>query len=380
MPRKSKFSPVQLERLKALWSQDPRDGFKWLIEQEGLPVTVPGLRKIALRDGWKKTDAALQAFEEDQAKRPAGYKRPPAHPPTQTVKRQIAAKKKDPQDQPLDVRDVGASQLTMREEMFVREYLVDYSAKAAAERAGYARTSAVSLLRRKRIKDRIRELTEDRAKRLDIDADALMEIWARQITFDANELIQFRRTCCPFCYSPDGLPLPSLDEFYFKKDKYDYRRLFNPDLPPYPENSRGWWDKSKPPVPTCPNCHGQGVGEIFIPDTRNLSKEARLMYCGVKESKDGIEVLMASKEKAAENLAKALGLFRDREDKTTVNVITGEELAKIYVEKMKNAREREAKMCAERGLDEREKDIVDVATIDEEEKTTGGDSDDGNKQ
>lgn len=60
---------------------------------------------------------------------------------------------------------------------------------------------------------------------------------------------------------------------------------------------------------------------------------------------------MRAKDKATEMLAKALGLFAEKEDeKEIVTAVSAEELLRIYDERMKLARERQAAVDRERGL------------------------------
>ena len=89
---------------------------------------------------------------------------------------------------------------------------------------------------------------------------------------------------------------------------------------------------------------------MFFADTRNLSPAARLVYAGVKEGRDGIEVLTMSKEKAADNLARALGLFKEKETEVNINMVSGDELFRLYEDKMQQARERQALVLSERGI------------------------------
>ena len=70
-----------------------------------------------------------------------------------------------------------------KQQIFVREYLIDLNATKAAERAGYkhayARRASFVLLRKPEIKAAIAEGMAARAKRLDIDADRVMQEWAK---------------------------------------------------------------------------------------------------------------------------------------------------------------------------------------------------------
>jgi Terminase small subunit len=73
--------------------------------------------------------------------------------------------------------------LTRREAVFVREYLVDLNAAAAARRAGYsarsARFQASRLLTKANVSEAVAEAHSDRLRRLDLSADSLLQELAR---------------------------------------------------------------------------------------------------------------------------------------------------------------------------------------------------------
>ena len=51
MAAKPKLTPEQWADVRNHWERDPRDGYSWLVDELGLPVSAPGVRKTALRDG-----------------------------------------------------------------------------------------------------------------------------------------------------------------------------------------------------------------------------------------------------------------------------------------------------------------------------------------
>lgn len=73
--------------------------------------------------------------------------------------------------------------LSPRQQRFVAEYLIDLNASKAAERAGFSKKTARSqgqrLLTKVDIQAEIERLTEERAKRLAIDADTVLQELAR---------------------------------------------------------------------------------------------------------------------------------------------------------------------------------------------------------
>ncbi|MGL4526720.1 MAG: terminase small subunit, partial [Aestuariivirga sp.] len=261
------------------------------------------------------------------------------------------------------------AQLTDKQEIFVREYMVDWNATQAAIRAGYsprrASEQAYQLLQNPSVREAIETLASARARRLGIDADELMRMWASIVFLDANEISQLRRVCCPFCwgegharqYTPSGL-----EDSKKKHERERARRKkadSADDIGDFPEYIDAWYDKRKEPHEDCPECHGQGVVEVFFNDTRKLSPAARMLYAGVKEGRDGIEVLTLSKEKAMDSLARALGLFKEKDVEVNINMVSGEDLYRIYEDKMHQARSRQAAVLSERGLIEAHAEVAE---------------------
>lgn len=71
------------------------------------------------------------------------------------------------------------TKLSDKQEMFIREYLVDLNGTQAAIRAGYsekgASVTATRLLANVSIRARIEELQQERAKKLELDADWVLQ-------------------------------------------------------------------------------------------------------------------------------------------------------------------------------------------------------------
>lgn len=86
--------------------------------------------------------------------------------------------------------------LNAKRELYCREYLKDLNQTKAAERAGYAPKQAVSqasrLMRDPKIQARIAELMSARAKRVEIDADQVLEELSRIGFSDVRALFDDR--------------------------------------------------------------------------------------------------------------------------------------------------------------------------------------------
>ena len=199
MAAKPKLSQEQWAEVRAKWENDSRKGFPWLAEEMGLPVSAEALRLRSKTEGWEKQNSKLGESKK-QVKTKLGKN---AESKFQIQEKSNAVVVKKPTETQFDPFD----QLTDKQEIFVREYVVDWNAKQAAIRAGYSEKSAAEqasrLLINVNVQNAIAALTKDRAQRLEIDADELMRGWASVVSFDSNEISQLRRVCCPYCHGKD---------------------------------------------------------------------------------------------------------------------------------------------------------------------------------
>jgi len=386
MAAKPKLTAEQWSSVREHWERDQREGYAWLVDELGLPVSAPAIRKAAIRDGWAKqgaednytVGAAAERNPNPSRKAPRdGASSSPARKVSkvsgnhrakvsETMGETIETMAEMPLPTMIEVVEKDPDQfgvfaeLSDLEEIFVREYMVDWNGTQAAIRAGYSAKSAAQtawfLLRKPKVQVAVEALASARARRLGIDADELMRVWSAVVNLDANEISQLRRVCCPYCWGTDHqrqFTPAGLEAAKRQHDKDRARHLnvdSNDDIGEFPPYEDAWYDKRKPPAEDCPECHGEGIAETFYADTRHLSPAARLVYAGVKEGRDGIELLTMSKEKAADNLARALGLFKDKDPDVTVVNISGDELLRTFETKMQQARERQAMVLRERGL------------------------------
>lgn len=94
-----------------------------------------------------------------------------------------------------------SEELTDKQEMFCREYLVDLNATKAALRAGYSEKTAYSIghenLSKPEIQNRISELMQERASKVDIDAkyvlNRLLEIDRMDVMDILNDDMSLKR-------------------------------------------------------------------------------------------------------------------------------------------------------------------------------------------
>ena len=181
--------------------------------------------------------------------------------------------------------------LTPMMQLFALEYIIDFNGQEAAARAGYsskrAAQQAYRLLQDDRVLAAITDAIAERKKRLFITQDQVVTMWWQIANADPNELSSVRRVACGFCYG---------DNITFENDDDNDARDIDP---------------SRDPNADCGICRGEGAPHVHIADTSKLSPSAKLLYQGAKETKFGIEIQMADRMKALDNVARHLGMFKD---------------------------------------------------------------------
>lgn len=252
-----------------------------------------------------------------------------------------------------------------RQAVFVREYVKDLNATQAAVRAGYSTerpdVQGARLLADGRVQPAIRELRDELLRGIEIEAKDVLQTLILQLNADINEISQYRRVCCRSCHgteTEDGKRAYQCTPLEHEKKKlaHDRERARTldktdqtVDIGEFPSYEGDWYDKRRAPNPDCPECFGEGLGEVYFGDTRKLSKAAKALYGGVKAGKDGIEIIVANREKVIDQLARTLGMFKEN---INVNVapMNIERLQADFERMMKQADERQRRVLEERGI------------------------------
>ena len=213
--------------------------------------------------------------------------------------------------------------LTPRQAAFVREYLVDLNATAAARRAGYSEATAnregARLLSNAVIADAIQAEKAARAERLEITADAVLRQFWTLANADPNELTEYRRTCCRYCHG-DGFEYQETEREQEMRraaalEAFGKRKNGKPtDVFTFDEYGGTGYDGRRDPVEDCPKCVGLGVETVVVADTRKLSPAARRLFAGVRRTKDGVEVKMHDQLAALNAVARHLGMFDEKRE------------------------------------------------------------------
>ena len=205
---------------------------------------------------------------------------------------------------------------------FVDEYLKDRNASAAYQRAGYkatgnsAEAAACRMLKEPDVAQLIGEREAAMRKRVEMDQDCVARLLWSIATADANDLIQHRRLCCRYCYGVGfGYQRTAGErerdyERWLREEKKAQKD--DPEREPTAFDEAGGigYHKLKAPNPDCPECFGEGVTDIYLPDTRLLSDDARMLYAGVKVTKEGLEVKMHARDAAIIKIGEHLGMFK----------------------------------------------------------------------
>lgn len=211
------------------------------------------------------------------------------------------------------------TKLTLKQEKFVEAYIDtrDYhEAYALAFDCSRMRPSSITtegwkLLRNPKVAQEIERrldiIGEASDEKMGFDAIQALNLFLDLARADPNELIGLRVGCCRYCHGPDHQYQWTPAEFAAATDKAEQAEL------PLPDVAGGLdFDRTLPPNPACPECRGEGETRIVPMDTRNLSPGGKMLYQGVKQTKDGLQIILADKAKALENATKLIGGFLER--------------------------------------------------------------------
>lgn len=207
--------------------------------------------------------------------------------------------------------------LSDRMEAFCQEYLVDLNATAAAVRAGYSERTARQIggenLGKPEIADRIAELMAERSARVEVTADQVLAELKGIVFADTNELVEHRQGCCRHCYGEGHRYQFTFAEFERQSLAWENARIQQlekgdgKDIGEFDRQGGIGFNATRDPLPSCPECFGEGESRTVFKDTRRASAGARALYAGVKQTKDGFEMKLHSKLDAIEKIIKHIG-------------------------------------------------------------------------
>lgn len=170
---------------------------------------------------------------------------------------------------------------------------------------------------------RLNELRDLAAANTTVSKQRLIQFLWDRIMVDRRDVVNHVRRCCRHCWGGD------LHQYQWK-DEMEYCNAlaavidFNGPLPgdspmrkPLPTDEGGYgFDPHREPNVTCDSeqCMGDGQGKTVIADTTQLSGAAALIYEGMKETAQGIEIKLADRNADMAQLAKLLGWSIEKVD------------------------------------------------------------------
>lgn len=231
-----------------------------------------------------------------------------------------------------------------RYDRFVSEYVKDCNATRAAKAAGYSPASAskqgFDLLRIPYVQRKIAEHSEKLFEANEIEASDVLKLNWQKATANINSVVQVRRGACRYCHGKGHsyqwrtrrefeAEFVRLAPTYFPGEAKerdlaartllqatatkDLHRLVYPGMPTF-EGGAGYKHNADPSR-DCPECEGDGIERVHIPDTRTLSNAALALYEGAEQKKDGsIKINLAGRGEALDRVAKIMGLYKSELD------------------------------------------------------------------
>lgn len=164
--------------------------------------------------------------------------------------------------------------------------------------------SASRMYRDVKVSRYIHALRNHRQARYQIELDDVISQLIAIINADPNEVAQYRRVNCRHCWG-DGYKYQWRD--IAEQLQAEAKNLAANKPPPDISGGIGFISNTDP-NPKCPHCNGEGEGDVFFADTRDIEGDARHLLQGVKVGKCGVEILIADKDAARRELARLLAI------------------------------------------------------------------------
>jgi len=236
-------------------------------------------------------------------------------------------------------------ELTARQMRFAQHYVLTQHA-ADAYRAAYdcegwppkkVGVEANNVLRSPSVRLYIRELQDQLVLDGSFTAQKALSYFVQIAMADPNEVVSLRIGACRYCHGVEHRRQWREHEYLAALTAWEA----SPGSGAMPDPAGGLdYDETAPPHPDCPVCHGEGEPRTVLKDTTQLSPEGMLLYGGVKQTANGLQIILADRMKAMELACRLIGAFNDNvtvkaELKAMATVITAatpEEAARVYMD------------------------------------------------
>jgi len=174
-----------------------------------------------------------------------------------------------------------------------------------------------------KVSGRVKELLEKACEENEITVVKVLKRYWDIATADPNELTQYRRENCRYCYGinhqyqwKDAAEFFEAEEQRNKEideaeeaNSHKRGKSKHIQVPPPLENLGGYgFDPLLSPHAKCHKCNGEGETRVFFNDTRHLKGGARLLYAGVEIGKDGLKIKMHDQKAHLDKVAAYLNM------------------------------------------------------------------------
>ncbi|AIW03636.1 terminase small subunit [Bacillus phage Pascal] len=194
------------------------------------------------------------------------------------------------------------ARLTPKQQMFVKEYLIDLNATQAALRAGYSAKTAKQMgtenLSKPIIQSEIQKHMNTRAEKVDISSERILQELAAIAFHDANDVVY-------------------VDEVEYISDWKTIKKATETE----PEVKEPIMEISQ---------------RVVVKNLSELTPLQRKSIASIKQGKEGIEIKFYDKIKAAELLGKHMKLFADKIEHSGEVTHNNVDLTALSVEELRN--------------------------------------------
>ena len=182
------------------------------------------------------------------------------------------------------------------------------------------RHRAYDLAKAPEVKALLENLRAECTEKVITQAADVAEEMLRIHAVDTTQIVQHRRLNCRYCNGIDhAYQWKTADEYEQAVNAYNLNAQTSirtkaakaMKAKGEPSDSGGYGFRfNAQPVPTCPNCLGEGIPDVFIADTRFLTPQQRRVIQTIKQGKEGVEVKFRDQDGALKAAGQMLGGFK----------------------------------------------------------------------